>query len=86
MSANAIELWRWARAYAKKHEDAGRGSQYPTMREATKRFRCSMDDIENVISDDLGDEDRYLGLIVAHGVNNLVGAIEHRGDYGIEAY
>ena len=59
---------------------------YPTMREATKRFKCSMDDIENVISDDLGNDNRYLGLVVAWGINGGCANIEHRGDYGIEAY
>jgi len=87
MSANAIDLWRWARAYAKKHEDAGRGTQYPTMREATKRFRCTLDDIENVMGDDLGEEDRYLGIAVAVGVHGVGYAnIETRGEQLIEAY
>jgi hypothetical protein len=87
VSANAIDLWRWARAYAKKHEDTGRGTQYPTMREATKRFRCTLDDIENVMGDDLGEEDRYLGIAVAVGIPGVGYAnIETRGDQLIEAY
>lgn len=90
MSANAIDLWRWARGYSKRHEDSGKGTQYPTMREATKRFKCSMDDIENVMGDDLGDgEDRYLGLAVAvrvGGHGGGVGDIEPRGAQLIEAY
>lgn len=88
MSTNAIDLWRWARAYAKRHEDAGQGTQYPTMREATKRFRCTLDDIEAVIGDDLGDdEDRYLGIAVAVGIQGVGTAnIEVRGEQLIEAY
>ena len=86
MSANAIDLWKWARRYAKRREDAGKGTQYPTLRQATKRFRCSMDDIEGVIHDDLGDDSRYLGLIVAVRVGSGVGEIERRGDYQVEAY
>lgn len=87
MSANAIDLWRWARAYAKEHEDAGRGTQYPTLREATKRFRCTLDDIENVIGDDLGEGDRYLGIAVAVGIPGAgMADIEPRGAQLIEAY
>jgi hypothetical protein len=89
MSANAVDLWRWARGYAKRHEDTGKGTQYPTMREATKRFRCTLDDIENVIGDDLGEEDRYLGIataVRAGGMGGGVAEIEARGDYLIEAY
>lgn len=82
----APNLWTWARAHAKRHEDAGRGTQYPTAREATKRFRCTLDDIENIVGDDLEDDDKYLGLGVAYGVNNLFAEIEHRGDYIVEAY
>lgn len=86
MRANSIDLWRWARAYAKKREDAGRGTQYPTMRGATKRFRCSMDDIENIMGDDIGEEDRYLGLAVAVGIQGVGYADLPRGEQLIEAY
>ena len=82
----AQELFNWARKYAKRHEDIGRGTQYPTMREATKRFHCTLDDIENIIDDDIEPEDSYLGLGVAWRVGNGVADIEHRGDYVIEAY
>jgi len=56
------------------------------MREATKRFHCTLDDIENIIDDDIEPEDSYLGLGVAWRVGNGVADIEHRGDYVIEAY
>lgn len=84
MSVNAIDLWRWARGYSKRHERASH--QYPTMRQASKRFKCNYDDIENVMGDDLGDESRYLGLGTAWKVGGGVAEIKHRGDYVIEAY
>lgn len=83
---NATALWTWARGYAKRQENSGRGTQYPTMREATKRFRCTMDDIENIVGDDLDDDDKYLGLGVAWRVGTGIATIETRGDYVIEAY
>lgn len=90
MSINATALWKWARGYAKRNEDAGDGTKYPTMREATKRFRCTLDDIEDVLGDDIEDDeigpDYYLGIATAWGGNGGVAAIEVRGEYLIEAY
>lgn len=87
MCVNAIDLWRWARAYAKRREDAGLGTRYPTMREATKRFHCTLDDVENVVGDDLGDENRYLGIAVALGTLGAGHAnINHRSEQLVEAY
>jgi hypothetical protein len=46
-----------------------------------------MDDIENVIGDDIGDEDRYLGIAVAVGISGVgMADIEPRGEQLIEAY
>lgn len=91
MSITAPRLWKWARGYAKKREDAGKGTVYPTMREATKRFHCTLDDIEDVVGDDIEDDDEigpdhYLGIGVAWGVNGGMAPIEVRGEQIIEAY
>lgn len=86
---SATALWEWARRHAKRHEDAGRGTQYPTMRAATKRFRCSMDDIESVTGDDVqGQKDYYLGIATAIGIpgGGGIGNIEPRGEQLVEAY
>lgn len=89
-SLTATALWLWARAYAKRHEDAGRGTQYPTLREATRRFRCTLDDIENTVGDDVeveGHEDYYLGIAVAVGISGSGYAdLEPRGEQLVEAY
>lgn len=46
-----------------------------------------MDDIEAVMGDDLGGEDRCLGLATAFRAGSGgIGEIERRGDYLIEAY
>lgn len=87
---NATALWKWARAYAARAVAAEKGTVYPTFREATKRFRCSLDDVENVIGDDIEDVDvpePYLGIGVGFGVNGGgVHWFEARGEYVVEAY
>lgn len=80
------QLWSYARKYADKKEKAGMGTQYPTMRQATKRFKCKIDDIQDAV-DDACFNDKYLGLAVAYGVSGFGSfEIEHRGNYEIEAY
>jgi hypothetical protein len=82
----AQELFNWARAYSKRAQAAGKCETCPTMREATKRFRCTMDDIEDVIGDDIKG-DHYLGIATAVGVQGVGCAdIEPRGEQLIEAY
>ena len=88
-SLSATALWNWARKHAKRHEDAGRGTRYPTMRDATKRFRCTLDDIEGITGDDVeGQDDYYLGIATAIGVpgGGAIGNIEPRGEQLVEAY
>lgn len=88
---SASALWRWANGRYKRACASGANTpEYPTMREATKRFACTLDDIENIVGDDVeiaGVAEPYLGIGTAFGVSGGgVASIEARGDYVIEAY
>jgi len=77
----AEKLWVWASAYARRAEKTGKGTQYPTFRQATKRFHCTLDDIEDIIGDDPGADERYLGITTYYSFE------ASRGDYWlVEAY
>ena len=79
------KLFDYADKYARKHEDTGKGTQFPTMRKAAKRFRCKLSDIEDAVNDYYGDG--YMGIVVAVGMSGVGYAeIDIKGDQYIEAY
>lgn len=58
---------------------------YPTFRQAAKRFRTTLDEIERAIEDYRGEG--YLGAAVALGIPGVgVAEITPRGEYQIETY
>ena len=77
-------LFDWATAFAKKHEDAGRGTKYPTFRQAAKRFGVKICDIEDACADWTGPG--YMSAAVGFRAYNGIGLYEHIGDYEVEAY
>lgn len=62
------QLAAWANRKITAAEKAGRGTICPTMREACKRFSCSMDAIRDACEDGTFEGD-YLGIAVAVGGN-----------------
>lgn len=79
------ELFKYADRFARRHENAGRGTVCPTMRQAAKRFRCTYDDIEDACND--GFEHGYLGIATGFGISGYGHAdITPRGNWLIEAY
>jgi hypothetical protein len=78
-------LFAYADRFARRNEYAGRGTQYPTMRQAAVRFRCKLDDIEDATQD--YQEDGYLGLACAVAIPGVGSAdITPRGAWLVEAY
>ena len=75
---NAQELFKYADRFARRNENAGRGTICPTVRHAAKRFRCTYDEIEDACNE--GVEDGYLGLATGFGIPGYGHAdIEPRG-------
>jgi len=80
------ELFDYADRFATKHEAKGKGTVYPTLRQAAKRFHCTYDDIQDAVDDWQGDTG-YLGIAVAIGIPGQGSAdIAPRGAQLIEAY
>ncbi len=80
------ELFDYADRFATKHEAKGKGTVYPTLRQAAKRFRCTYDDIQDAVDGWQADEG-YLGIAVATGISGAGYAnIIPRGAQLIEAY
>lgn len=86
----ATKLFNYARNYADKAERTGRGTQFPTVRQAAKRFKVPQDDILDVVECaevSLIPGADYFALAVAVGISG----VGHRGydspaDYQLEAY
>lgn len=72
------ELWSYANAvYCAKEK-------YPTLKQCARAFNCSVADIEQAIDDYQGE--RYLGLVVAIGIQGAGVAELARSEREVEAY
>lgn len=78
------ELFDWANKYARNSEAAGRGTEYPTLRMAARRYGRGQEAIAELV--DEGAEEGYLGLAVGISTAAGHGLFESRGDCLIEAY
>lgn len=81
------KLFKYAENFAAKAEKAGRGTQWPTFRQAAKRMKCTYDELEQLVSD--YDGDGYMGVAVGCQVGGMGGGTyryESRGQYAVEAY
>jgi hypothetical protein len=86
VTPTAQQVFDYADRFARRRERAGKGTQYPTLRDAARRFRCRIGDIEDAVeSSDF--EDGYLGIAVALGIPGVGSrGFDCRGDCLVEAY
>jgi hypothetical protein len=85
-----IAIFNYARRFADKAERSGRGTEFPTIRQAARRFRCPQQAVMEVV--ECADAScipgaEYFGLAV--GVQISGGGCrgyDSEGDYQIEAY
>ena len=77
---DAQHLWKWARKWSEKHY-----GDMPTFRQATRRFCCTLDEVEDAVEDGKG---MSLGMdhIVGIRVGNAIGEYETRGEHQIETW
>lgn len=83
------ELFDWAAGWTERAAARGSPEQYPTIRQAARRFCCRQREIDEVLDGDLDIDDGYLGKGVGWQVGGLGGGhaeIEKVGDYIVEAY
>ncbi len=78
------DLFEWASEYARSSETAGRGTNYPTLRMASRRYGISQERIEELL--DEGTTRGYLGLAVGIRTHSGTGVFKTRGECLIEAY
>jgi hypothetical protein len=78
------DLFDWANEYARSSESAGRGTRYPTLRMAARRYGTSQARIEELLEE--GTDEGYLGLAVGVRTASGVGSYEVRGECLVEAY
>lgn len=78
------DLFKYAASYAGESEAAGRGTQYPTVREAARHFRVTQVEISDQCDDWQGDG--YMKLATGIRVGSSVGSFENLGDCLVEAY
>ena len=77
-------LFKYVDKFARRHENTGKGTVYPTLRQTAKHFRTTISEIEEVADDycELG----YLGLVVGVGIPGAGYADLLRGQWQVEAY
>lgn len=81
---SAERVFRYADRFARRAEAAGRGTQYPTMRQAANALRCTYAELEAAVAEYQGVG--YLGIAVAIGLPGFGYAELARGEQQIEAY
>lgn len=85
---NAKQVYHYASRFASRAEASGRGTQYPSVRQAARRFRCKIADVlecvESADARDVGGN--YFALAVGIRAGGGVGSFDSEGDYLIEAY
>ena len=81
-------LFDYARRYADRAEQTGRGTEFPTVRMAAKRFRCTQQAIVDAVEGGVwpSDDVEYFGLAVGIQAGGGYGVFDSVGDYEIEAY
>ena len=77
-------LFGYACKSAKASEDADRGTQYPTFRQAARHFRVRLSEIEDACQDYQGDG--YMKPATGFRTFSGHGSFEHQGDWLVEAY
>lgn len=85
---NPQALFDYAVAYRRRAESNGRGSQFPTIRQAARRFSMKQGDVLSLAEagDDISGCD-YFGVAVGVGIAGSGWAEHDRiGDYVIEAW
>jgi hypothetical protein len=87
-------LWEWANAFARQSEDAGLGTEYPTIRRAARRFKCKQEDVYRVAQEGYWTPDFYDQASIAErcaerylGTASWFTEVEEPlGDHVVEAY
>ena len=81
----AETVFNYANRFARRNEKAGRGTRYPTVRQAAKRFRVTQSSIVDIVEGSDIDG-AYFELAVALGIPGVGNASLEGGDQMIEAY
>lgn len=78
------KLFAYATKFCKRAENAGRGSQFPTFRQAAKHFRVSVKQVNDACQDWTGSG--YMSAVVGFRTGSGISTIESQKDYQVEAY
>lgn len=84
MTPTSRQLYAYASRFASASEKAGEGTKWPTFRQAARRFRCTLDEIEEAVASYEGDG--YMGAGVAMATSAGYYPLRRRGQWVIEAY
>lgn len=77
-------LFDFADQFARRKESTGKGTNYPTFRQAAKRFGVTLDEVEQACLDWQGDG--YMQPAVGMGGQHGCFKFENKGDWLVEAY
>lgn len=80
----ADSLFRYARSFARRSEAADRGTKFPTFRQAARRFKVRLAEVEDACNDYVGAG--YMKPAVGVRSGSGVAVFESMGDWLVEAY
>ena len=78
------QLFTYAVKFCKDAEASDMGSQYPTFRQVSRRFKVSYDEIEQACEDWQGQG--YMTPAVGFRLGNGFASFKTRGEHLVEAY
>ena len=84
MSDFQERIFKYASRFAKRSEKDGKGTQWPTLRQVSKRFNCKQQNIVDAIESYSGSN--YLGLGVGELIHGGVYTYSSPGKWVVEAY
>lgn len=78
------DLFNYAERFARRSEAEGKGTQYPTFRQAAKRFKVSLSAVEDACND--WDGEGYMKPATVFRSGSGIGSFDNKGDWLVEAY
>ncbi len=88
-----VSIFNYARRYADRAEQSGRGTQFPTVRQSARRFRCRQQMVVELVEQSDASAipgadyfDLAVGIGIGIGGGGGYCEFESIGDYLIEAY
>lgn len=80
------KLFEYAMQFCKDSIANGKGSDFPTFREVSRKFRVKLEEVQNAIDDFSANGQQYMDAIVGIKTGAGYGTFDNVGDHKVEAW